>query len=181
MADPNPSTAAAVTGETLESSGTWIDIAAASPLFAYEPQRNAPAGWNQETSGGSSCSGGGQYAVGIDGIYCESAPAQRYLLRGLTSFSHRSNFHLDSKSRLRGFGGYRRATPIRPGILRWSHPQCPSRRPRYPTRSFRVQCLSIHSIIINCEVSQQFPVPRRQDKYSCQPFGVSIRDEIRSY
>jgi len=72
MANPNPSSAAATPDKTLESPGTWIDISAASPLFAYEPQRNSPAGWSQDTNGGSTCSGGGPYAVGIDGIYCES-------------------------------------------------------------------------------------------------------------
>jgi hypothetical protein len=71
MANPNPSMAAATPGKSLESPGTWIDISAASPLFAYEPQRNDPGAWSQDTSGGSTCSGGGPYAVGIDGVYCE--------------------------------------------------------------------------------------------------------------
>lgn len=71
MAKPNPPPAAATPGKTLESPGTWVDIGAASPLFAYEPQRNAPAGWSQDGSGGSICSGGGPYAVGIDGVYCK--------------------------------------------------------------------------------------------------------------
>jgi hypothetical protein len=59
--------------KALEVPGTWVDIGAASPLFAYEPERNAAAGWSQDAKGGSSCSGtGGPYAVGLDGIYCES-------------------------------------------------------------------------------------------------------------
>ena len=68
----NPSTADAAS-KALEAPGTWIDIGAASPLFAYEPERNAAVGWSQDPKGGSTCSGaGGPYAVGVDGIYCES-------------------------------------------------------------------------------------------------------------
>ena len=73
METPSPPAATTTIGETMESPETWIDIAAASPLFTYEPQRNAPAGWSQDTDGGSSCSGGGPYAVGIDGVYCKLA------------------------------------------------------------------------------------------------------------
>jgi hypothetical protein len=70
----NPSTADTA-AKALEAPGTWVDVGAASPLLAYEPERNSAVGWSQDAKGGSSCSGtGGSYAVGLDGIYCESGP-----------------------------------------------------------------------------------------------------------
>jgi hypothetical protein len=62
-------------GKALESSGVWLDIGAVSPLFTYEPERNTPGiGWSQDGRGGSVCSGGtGTYAVGAQGLYCQSS------------------------------------------------------------------------------------------------------------
>lgn len=60
----------------LESAATWLNIGPASPMFAYEPQRNDPAsGWVQDQQGWSSCTPAAstKYAVGIDALYCELA------------------------------------------------------------------------------------------------------------
>lgn len=96
MANPNPPSAAgANTDSNMESPGTWVDIGAASPLFAYEPQRNAPSGWSQDTNGGSSCSGGGSYAVGMNGLYCQSALFETFTCQKLTLSSHRGDVYLD--------------------------------------------------------------------------------------
>lgn len=74
---PPPAVAAlaAAPGRQMETAGTWLDINSISPLFTYEPQRNAPGvGWTQNEQGGSSCTPatGGTYAVGIEAVYCQS-------------------------------------------------------------------------------------------------------------
>jgi hypothetical protein len=175
MANPNPSTAAAAPGKSLESPGTWVDIAAASPLFAYEPQRNGPAGWTQDTSGGSSCSrGGGPYAVGLDGVYCQSILRIRY--HRLTLASHGSDIHLDRQPRLRRFCRYRWSTPFRSSFLRWRHPQRSSRSPCHPARSIYIQHLSSGWDRTHYTISEFLPILRSQDQYCRQPFWVSFHE-----